>query len=206
MKGLFLRPAVITLGAVLMFMGGCAHTKPAKFYTLSSLEVSEIESLAELTERDVAVGVGPIRFPDYLGRPQIMTRNSRNALKFAEFHRWAGSLREDFSRVIAENLSILLPTDRIALFPWKRSTPIDYQVTAEVIRFEGKVGGDVTLSVRWTILRSAGKKLLVMKKSAFTESVQGGTYEALVSAQSRALAAFSREIAEAITYDFSAKP
>jgi uncharacterized lipoprotein YmbA len=198
MKRLFLRFAVITMGAVLMFTLGCARTKSAKFYTLNSLDVSHTESRSEETQPGVALGIGPISFPDYLDRPQIITRDSRNALTFAEFHRWAGNLREDFSRILAENLSILLATDRIALFPWQSSTPIDYRVTANVIRFEGKIGGDVTLKVRWSILGGAGKKVLVMKTSNFIAPVKGTNYEALVAVQSRALAEFSREIAETI--------
>ncbi len=198
MKGLFSRFAAITMGAVLMFALGCAGTKPAKFYTLNSLDISEIESRSEEATRGVALGIGPVRFPDYLNRPQIMTRSSHNALTFAEYHRWAGSLREDFSRILAENLSILLATARIALFPWTSVTPIDYRVTIDVIRFEGKIGGDVTLKVRWSILGGAVKKVLVIKTSNFIEPVGGANYEALVAVQSRALAGLSREIAEAI--------
>ncbi len=186
------------MGVVLMFTLGCARTKSAKFYTLNSLDVSRTESRSEETQPGVALGIGPISFPDYLDRPQIMTRDSRNALTFAEFHRWAGSVREDFSRILAENLSILLATDRIALFPWQSSTPIDYRVTANVIRFEGKLNGDVTLKIRWSILGGAGKKVLVMKTSNFIEPVGGANYETLVAAQSRALAVLSREIAETI--------
>lgn len=198
MKRLFLRFAIITMGAVLMFTLGCARTKSAKFYTLNSLDVSHTESRSEETQTGVALGIGPISFPDYLDRPQIMTRDSRNALTLAEFHRWAGSFREDFSRILAENLSIILATDRIALFPWQSSTPIDYRVTANVIRFEGKIGGDVTLKVRWSILGGTGKKVLVMKTSNFIEPVGSSNYEALVAAQSRTLAVLSREIAETI--------
>lgn len=198
MKEFLLRFVVIALGAMLMFTVGCGSTRPAKFYTLNTLDVSKIESRPQATEPDVAVGIGPIRFPDYLERPQIMTRDSRNALTFAEFHRWAGSLKEDFSRVLAENLSILLATERIALFPWKRSTPIDFRVTANVIRFEGKIGDTVTLKARWSVLESTGEKVLVMKMSSLTESVTGNNYEALVAAQSRAVENLSIEIAEAI--------
>jgi hypothetical protein len=198
MKRLFLRFAVITMGVVLMFTLGCARTKSAKFYTLNSLDVARTESRSEETQPGVALGIGPISFPDYLERPQIMTRDSRNALTFAEFHRWAGSLREDFSRILAENLSLLLATDRIALFPWTSVTPIDYRVTIDVIRFEGKIGGNVTLKIRWSILGGAGKKVLVMKTSNFSEPVGGVNYEALVAAQSRTLAVLSREIAEMI--------
>ena len=199
MKGFLLRLAVISLGAMLMFTLGCGRTRPAKFYTLSPLNSSAgIESRSEDTEQGVALGIGPVSFPDYLDRPHIATRNGRNALTFAEFHRWAGSLSEDFSRILAENLSTLLATNRIALFPWKRATPLDYRVPINVMRFEGKSGGDVTLKVRWSILGRSGETDLLIKMSTFTESAKGSTYEAMVAAQSRALGSLSREIAEAI--------
>jgi hypothetical protein len=198
MKEFLLRSAVIALGAMLMFTSGCGRTRPAKFYTLNTLDVSKIESRTQAMEPDVAVGIGPIRFPDYLDRPHIITRAGRNALTFAEFHRWAGSLKEDFSRVLAENLSVLLATERIALFPWKSSAPIDYRITANVIRFEGTIGDNVSLKARWSVLDSSGENVLAMKMSSFNESVEGNNYEALVAAQSRALENLSREIAEAI--------
>jgi len=71
-------------------------------------------------------------------------------------------------------------------------------VTINVMRFEGESGGDVTLKVRWSILGSGGETDLLMKMSTFTESAEGSAYEAMVAAQSRALASLSREIAEAI--------
>jgi uncharacterized lipoprotein YmbA len=181
-----------------MFIGGCAGTRPAKFYTLNSIEVSDTQRQVETGNSGVAVGIGPIRFPDYLERQQIVTRSSRNQLEVAEFHRWAGSLKEDFSRVLAENLSVLLLTDRIALFPWKSTTRINYRVTIDVIRFEGAIGGDVTLKTRWTILGGGEKKVLMAKKSNLTESVEGDNYDGLVSAKSNALESLSREIAQAI--------
>ncbi len=198
MKKFLLRLAAIALGVVLMFIGGCAGTRPAKFYTLTSIEVSDTQRQVETGNGGVAVGIGPIRFPDYLERQQIVTRSSRNQLEVAEFHRWAGSLKEDFSRVLAENLSVLLSTDRIALFPWKSTTLIDYRVTIDVIRFEGSIGGDVTLKTRWTILGGGERKVLMAKKSNLTESVEGDNYDGLVSAKSNALESLSREIARAI--------
>jgi uncharacterized lipoprotein YmbA len=197
-KELFLRSAVIAMGAMLMFTLGCGSTRPAKFYTLSPMNDTEIESRDEDTAQGVALGIGPVSFPGYLDRPHIATRKGPNALTFAEFHRWAGSLKEDFSRILAENLSILLATDRIALFPWRSSTPIDYRITANVVRFEGKTGGDVTLKVRWSIIGGAGKKVLVLKTSNFIEPVESSNYEALVAAHSRLVENLSREIAEAI--------
>ncbi|MFC1828223.1 membrane integrity-associated transporter subunit PqiC [Thermodesulfobacteriota bacterium] len=198
MKAIFMRRCAVTLSAIFILAAGCSGTRPAKFYTLSSLTTPEAENQNQAAAENVAVGVGPVRFPDYLNRPKIVTRNSRNALKFSEYHRWGGSLENDFSTVLAENLSILLSSNRISLFPWKKATPIDYRITADVIHFEGKINDSVVLKVRWVILDGIGKRVVSMKKSTFSEKVDGNSYEALVSALSRALEGFSREIAESI--------
>jgi hypothetical protein len=54
------------------------------------------------------------------------------------------------------------------------------------------------LVVKWALFEADGKKLLLAKKSSFKEPTGAASYEALVAAQSRAIAALSREIAEAI--------
>jgi uncharacterized lipoprotein YmbA len=142
--------------------------------------------------------IGPIELPKYLDRPQIVTRTSRNELQLAEFNQWAEPLKDNISRVLADNLSILLSTDRIAIFPRKRFSPIEYQVAIEVIQFEGDPGRNATLTASWTIFGEDRKQVLLMKKSSFSESTDGPGYEALVSAKSRALGKLSQEIAEAI--------
>jgi uncharacterized lipoprotein YmbA len=103
------------MGICLLITVGCGTTDPARFYTLSPLAIPGTE--AEAAGQGVAIGVGPIKLPEHLDRPQIVTRTSRNELKLAEFDRWAGSLADDFSRVLAENLSILLSTDRVSVYP-----------------------------------------------------------------------------------------
>lgn len=198
MKDIFLRLALTTLCVTFILAAGCSGTRPAKFYTLSSMTAPVAEKQNQAAEEDVAVGIGPVRFPDYLDRPKIVTRDSRNALKFSEYHRWGGSLENGFSAVLVENLSILLSSNRVSLFPWKRATPIDYRVTADVIHFEGKINDSAVLKVRWVILDGTGKRVLSMKKSTFSEKVDGDSYEALVAALSRALEGFSREIAGSI--------
>jgi uncharacterized lipoprotein YmbA len=84
--------------------------------------------------------VGPITFPKYLDRPQIVTRASRKHLTLGEFDRWAGLLQGNVSRVLAEKLALLIPTDHILLQAWPRATNPDYQVRGEVLHFEGWLG------------------------------------------------------------------
>jgi uncharacterized lipoprotein YmbA len=68
----------------------------------------------------------------------------------------------------------------------------------DVIRFDGPLGGDVSLIARWAIFEGKERKLVLARKSAIIEPSGGKSYEAMVAADSRALEKLSREIAEAI--------
>ena len=108
------------------------------------------------------------------------------------------SLKDNFINVLADNLGVLLLTERIYLYPWRVSVPIDYQVILDIVRCDGRLGDAVWLEVRWSIIGGPGKKLLKTHRSSIREPVTGADYAALVAAQSRALGKLSQEIAEAI--------
>jgi uncharacterized lipoprotein YmbA len=138
-------------------------------------------------------------FPSYLDRPQIVTRKGTNELHVAELDRWAEPLKENFSRVLVENLSALLQTEHMLLFPWKGSAPPVYSVAVDVTRFEREPGGSVVFRARWTLTREKERKVLARKTSTFTKPVgKDGSYGELVAAKSEALADLSAEIASAI--------
>ncbi len=197
-KNVFFRLALVILGAFLVILGGCAHTDPARFYILHSLSSSKTDKQVIATEYDVPIVIGPIELREYLDRPQIVTRLSSNELKIAEFDQWAESLKNNISRVLAENISILLSTEDVFVYPWKRSELIEYQVIMEVIRFDGTLGGNVVLDTHWAILAGDEGKMLLIKKSSYSRPTGGEDYQALVAAKSQTLADFSRDIAQAI--------
>ena len=197
-KNISFRLALLILGAFLVILGGCAHTDPARFYILDSLSSSETDKQVIATEHDVPIVIGPIELQEYLDRPQIVTRVSSNELKISEFDQWAESLKNNISRVLAENISILLSTKDVFVYPWRRSELIEYQVIMEVIRFDGTLGGNVVLDTHWAILTGDDGKMLLIKKSSYSRPTGGENYQALVAAKSQILADFSRDIAQAI--------
>jgi len=197
-KDLPIKLTVYVLCPLLIIIGGCGRTQTARFYTLNALTEPPPRGQAAPSAHGVAVGLGPIRVPEYLDRPQIVTRVSPNEVKFAEYHRWAGPLADGLSNILAEDLSLLLGSDHIALYPWKSTTSIDCRVEIEVSRFDGKPGDSVLLESQWTVFSRDRERVLGAKTSSLREPVNGKGYEALVAAQSRALAALCREIAEAI--------
>ncbi|MDH3594143.1 MAG: PqiC family protein [Rhodospirillales bacterium] len=192
------RLAVLVLAAALLAPAGCAQTQPTDFYILSSLPPSAAASLGADADK-LSLGVGPVVLPAYLDRPQVVALASSNKLQLAEFDKWAEPLQDNFSRVLAENLSILLGTDRVAKLPQRRATALNYQVTVEVLRFDADLDGTASLIARWNILGKDGKKSLAMRRSSFTETSEPkGDHEAVVAAMSRAVGNLSREIASTL--------
>jgi hypothetical protein len=153
------------------------------------------------SEQSPIIAVGPVRIPDYLDRPQIVTRSGKNELNLSEFNRWAGSLGDDVNRVLVEDISSLLPADRFFVVRWTpylaSQVPVSYNVELHVDRFEGTLGDSVLLRAQWAVL-GKGKRLLLKKESRISEQMNGSSYDALVAAMSSALERLSRDIADGI--------
>lgn len=175
---------------------GCASSEPARFYVLNALP-NPAGATGE-TPGESAIGIGPITLPEHLDRTQIVTRTSSNEMNLSEFHKWAGSLRDNITQVLAENLSVLIPTQQVRIYPWKRATHVDYQVTVEITRFDRQEGGDSVLNARWSLLAGDGKTELLTRSSSFRSHPADEDYPATVTAMNETLEAFSREIAGAI--------
>lgn len=189
----------LLLGAILVWGGGClgGASAPTRFYTLVPVAVPPTEASPITGDRGPAIGVGPVTLPGYLDRREIVTRRGRDEIELGEFDRWSEQLKDGATRVLGEDLAILLRTDRVALPSGRGSLPVQYQVIVEVARFEGVAGADVTLEARWRILGGDGKEL-ALRRSTVTEVVGAPGYGALVAAMSRALGALGRDIATAI--------
>ena len=190
----------IVIGVLLAAISGCASSPSSRFYLLDSLSDSAPAPEGKKASDDgcVSIGIGPVEIPDYLDQAQIVTRVTANEIKVAEYERWAEPLKDDFTRVLAKNLSTLLCVKEISFFPWRREIPRDYRIEVKVIRFDGSPGDKVILEAWWRLFSGDGKTLLQSRRSNFTESVGGREYKSLVLAHSHVHAALSREIAEAI--------
>lgn len=183
---------------LVFFLAACSSTPPVAYYTLNTLPERQQEIPAAVMDDTIAIGVGPVEFPKFLDRPQIVTRKSQNQIEVSEFHRWAGSFPGDFSRVLAKNIAILLPTDRVAVYPWGEQFSPTYQVKLEVEQFDGQLGEGVVLDVTWMVTDQEGTNKLVVRKARIEEAASDKTYEALVEAKSNGLATLSRTIVEEI--------
>ena len=194
----------VILCAILLIVQGCnpilgkGTQQPTQNYVLNSLYSEEIETRAVADLDAIGILVGPIRLALYLDRVDIVIRDSQNQIRLAEFSQWAGLLQENFIRVLAENLSALLATDRVGIFPGTRAMLFDFNVTANVTRFDGMPGEKADLRARWVILDKSRKETLFETHSVLSKPPKDDSMEALIAAESRTLADLSLEIAEAI--------
>ncbi len=101
-------------------------------------------------------------------------------MNLAEFDRWAGSLRENIAAVMAENLSILLSSDRIFVYPQVRGEKTDYLMALRILRLDCIPGDSVLLKAQWTIFAGQDRGG-VTHMAAFTERLADGSYEALAA-------------------------
>ncbi len=188
------RSAFFALLATLMVAAGCAKGPPPDFYVLHA---TTSESIAGV-ERGIAVGVGPVGLPAHLNRSQIVTRTSDYQLDLSESHQWAEPLKDSVSRVIAVNLSNMLESNRVYVVPRRQKLSLDFQVSIDIARFDGRLGEAVALGARWTLYGKDTREPLLSKVTIVYEETGDGTYNALVAASSRTLEVLSMEIAEAI--------
>jgi len=190
----------IILGVVCLISVSCAlrSSTKTKFYMLNPLIRPAVWIQNDNAKKCKTIGLGPIDLPAYLDRPQIVTRINTNELKLAEVHNWAGPLKDNISRVIAENISRLICAEDVVIYPWRESLHINYQIDIKIVQMDGKLGDKAILVIRWAIIDGSDKSVLLTKRSKYTESVTGPKYSALVAAQSRLIATFSQDVAGAI--------
>lgn len=209
-------PAAAAL-ALTLLLAGCASSPPSSFYTLSPLPATDGPG-ADIRGGSLAIGIGPVTFPQFLDRPQIVSRDSANRLALDEFHRWGGTIQDDFLRVWGENLGYLLGTSRVLAAPSEMRVPLDFRIAAEVLAFEGTPNDEAVLRVRWAVLDPYLERTLASREGAYrypvrvsapptakgaarivgSQSAPSRDYQAVVAALSACLGAFSRDVAEVV--------
>jgi len=183
----------LLLAGLCVALAGCGKmSPPSSYYVLTSVNPTGAQ-VAPL--HDVSIGIGPVTIPGHLDRSQIVTSTGKNSITIHEYQRWGDSFKTQIEETLAENLSTLLQTPKVAIYPWERAQRPAYQVYVTVRRFEGKSGMDVTLDAIWQLVDVQTEKSLLTRHFVHTEPTLGTKMSTYVQAQSNALEALSRNIA-----------
>ncbi|GKT09719.1 membrane integrity-associated transporter subunit PqiC [Desulforhabdus sp. TSK] len=193
----------LLLGALLWgILAGCSTSPPPRLYTLSPMESmtsgQEGASPSIFPSGEITLGIGPVRIPEYLDRKQVVSRSTENRIDISEFDLWGGTLRDEITRVLTENIGSMLPSAKVYGFPWLTGGRMDYRIPVNVLQFDGSFAGQVILRAQWTLQSGDGKRLFLAGNSHIVEPLHGAGYSALVAAHNRALACLSQEIVSGV--------
>ena len=126
-------------GALAISLAGCSYLAKAilapqkdisKFYLLTPTAdtAAPASAAAKSAGGDFTIGLGPIKLPPYLDRPEIVTRMAPNRLELSKEDRWGESLQNGFTSAMERDLAAQAGPGRIIVFPWYNTTHIDLQV------------------------------------------------------------------------------
>jgi len=162
-----------------------------RLYVLTAV-AADGESVPINRKENVSIGVGPLVFPEYLNRPQIVTRAGGNELSVAPFANWAEPLKQNVLRVMVENIATLAGTDAVYRYPWRVGSAPLVQLQTEIVQFDATRKGEAILAVRWEWVDQSGRAIMPRKHSVLRRPVQGAGDNAVVAAMNRLIYDHSR--------------
>ena len=191
------RMRIVLAGLAVLALGACGSSPKATYYTLT-------ESPMKMPGAGKApsIVVAPAVLPDVVDRPQMVVRTASNNVQLLEQHRWADSLRQEISRVIAGDLGRQLDSSRVlALIDVAQAVDADFRLLLQVQRLDTIPGEGVAVDINWQLVPRSGRTYV--GRSAVNEPATKGAatddgYAALVAAHRRALDRVAAEIALAV--------
>ncbi len=183
-----------------LFLSGCismSSSPTPRFYMLHVGHKNQANKKINIVSNQF-IGVGPVKIPEYLNRPQIVTQSKEKMLNFAQFDRWGEPLDLGMVRLIGEDLSVIFPGAKFTLHPWNLSIPVKYQVVVEIVQLDSELDKDLFLAAQWLVVDVQNMKTMIIKKSELRQPIIPHTYSGLVKTLSMACASLSNEIAEAL--------
>jgi len=187
------RSVLLPLSVVCLSLSACAGTTPeSQFYMLEPISGIESKALAGTAKKPVIV-LSPVRIPHYVDRPQIVTANGKNAYQLSELNRWAEALDHNISRVLAQNLTLLVPAEVVFSNTSTTAEPANFGVAVNILEFHTDPQGQAGLTAQWQITRSDG--MLVRQQASYRAPASATDYRVIAEAQNDCLNRLSRDLA-----------
>jgi uncharacterized lipoprotein YmbA len=189
------RTLAMTAGllTLLLAASGCSRSPRVTFYNLETGPLSPLTAAGPVPE----LTVGPVSVPDVVDRSQLVVGGEGNRVDILETHRWAEPLKQAIPRILADNLGVLLGSDRVVVYPREGGSGGECRVQVDIRRFSATRDGVVTIDALWTVRRSADA-LPESGHSRVHETARSASHDDIAAAFGRALAVVSTDIARAV--------
>jgi uncharacterized protein len=179
----------LALACALFVLAGCGGAGD-QFYRLT----------AEAPARSgrsggASIGIGPVSLPGYLDRAELVFQTGDNQFQVPANVRWAGSLQENISRVLAADVGAILGSANVVSYPWRPGAAPSRRIAIDIRQFHSVSGSGAILEASWRSETGAGGASGTRHSISLQEPIQGDGYTAVVAAESRLLLRFAEAIA-----------
>jgi len=182
------------LSVLLLTLAGCigGTTSPSQFYMLEP--ISDLEHKEPVGAAKIPVIIlASVRIPHYVDRPQIIIATSKNAYQLSELNRWAEALDYNISRVLAQNLTLLVPAEVGFSNTSTTVEQANFRVSVNILEFHADPQGQANLTAQWSITR--GDSVLENRHVSYRAPASTSDYRIIVEALNECLSRLSRDLA-----------
>ncbi len=177
---------------LLLSVSACSTTGvKSQYYSLYARQASPAGLEAVVAE---PMGIGPVQLPGQLQRKQILSYSAGQQVKLASHALWAEDLDTLISRVLAQDVSILLGNPHVLSYPWGVQKRPSTRVAITILELGGPLGGDISLEARWQLLGADGEERLP-GSARLSKQTQDASYECYVRTINELLSELAREVA-----------
>lgn len=187
--------SIIAFFILIIILYSCGSSA-SNFYILTP--TNNYQQIDSNSKSEISVGVGNLELPDYLQKPQIVTFKNNNELYYDEFNRWAQPLDENFTDIVLENLSQMIPTNNIYLFMWPEEESDIFQISIKINQFELRSDSTIILDARWSVSVSNEIVFLMTERSSYKEKITNLDYEQIVATLSKLIGELCKDIASEV--------
>ncbi len=151
-------------GCSLLFLSPASDT--SRHFVLISLPPTETANGGSGTSR---VDVVHVKIPSYLFNSSLAVRRGTNEIVYPPGTLWAERLNTGIPRVLAADLSSLLPSEQIRLAVGS-SEDIVREIDVTIEQFDVSSSGQAVLVAKWRIFSPGGEKILHSGESRLSRS------------------------------------
>ncbi len=187
---------LLPLSVLVMSLSGCigGSTPISQFYLLEPIHAIDNKASADQTK--LLIALAPVRIPKYADRPQIVSATAQNTYQLSELNRWAEALDENMTRVLMENLSLLVPAEMQLTNTSSLAKQAKYRIAVNILEFYVDPQGQAKLNAQWDVTQ-AGKKLS-SQQMPYQSPASTFNYQVMVAALNECLNNLSRDIAASL--------
>jgi uncharacterized lipoprotein YmbA len=168
----------------------CGRSKQTQFYILNPITLANKPTARY---HHLLIGIDSIKTPAYLEKPQIMVYQTNQQVNMEEFNQWAESLDKTIKRIVATNLSTLLPGSIVENSPWNIQFKPTYHLQISLSLFKIDTQGNSDLRASYLIYHN--DQLVTKQDRSYHLKAKVINLDAMIQSMNDNLTHLTRDIA-----------